>query len=129
MSRRVLTLGTLGGVEVRLVQDLARSVSAQVLWVRRPEAELLAALRAREDLPARLREAAEREPWVARAMVRLREHGRVLTGEVFVVPRDEADLLARFERTCERLVALDWRLHELTVVPVRQLEAHPPPKT
>ncbi|AHG88267.1 cation efflux protein [Gemmatirosa kalamazoonensis] len=83
-----------------------------------------------EDLPARLRDAAERMPWVTRAMVRLREHGRVLTGEVFVVPRDDTpDLVGALSDAALDLQRLDWRLHELTVVPVRHLEAHPPPKT
>jgi ABC-type amino acid transport substrate-binding protein len=40
--------GTLGGVEVRLVEDLARTLDARVLWVRRSEGELLPALRERE---------------------------------------------------------------------------------
>lgn len=79
-----------------------------------------------EHLPARLREAVERLPWAARAMVRLREHGRLLTGEVFVVPRDDADLVARLADACEALERMDWRLHGLVVVPVAQLEPHPP---
>src|SRR5206468_7506562 len=55
-----------------------------------------------DDLPARLREAAERMPCVSRAMVRLREHGRLLTGEVFVGPRDgPADLVAELERATD----------------------------
>jgi divalent metal cation (Fe/Co/Zn/Cd) transporter len=82
-----------------------------------------------EELPARLREAAERLPWVARAMVRLREHGRLLTGEVFVVPRDAADLLDRTAEAAAELQALDWRVHDLVVVPVRHIEPHPPPRT
>jgi divalent metal cation (Fe/Co/Zn/Cd) transporter len=82
-----------------------------------------------EPLPARMREAAERLPWVERAMVRLREHGRLLTGEVFVVPRDDADLVGRLARACDELEALDWRLHDLTVVPVARLEPFPPPKS
>src|SRR5207237_5537028 len=37
-----------------------------------------------EDLPARVRAAAEAIDWVQEAAVRLREHGHVITGEVFV---------------------------------------------
>jgi divalent metal cation (Fe/Co/Zn/Cd) transporter len=82
-----------------------------------------------EELPATLREAAERLPWVARAMVRLREHGRLLTGEVYVVPRDDAEVVDRLARAAAELQALDWRLHDLVVVPVRHLEPHPPPRS
>jgi cation diffusion facilitator family transporter len=83
-----------------------------------------------EELPAQLRAAAERMPWVERAMVRLREHGRVVTGEVFVVPRPGTDdLLGEIERAGTALQQCDWRLHELTLVPVRHLEPHPPPRS
>ena len=82
-----------------------------------------------EALPAKMRAAAEAMPWVARAMVRLREHGRLLTGEVFVVPRDDADVVDRVARAAAELQALDWRLHGLVVVPVRHLEPNPPPRT
>jgi polar amino acid transport system substrate-binding protein len=40
--------GTLGGVEVRLVNDLARTIGARVAWTRQPEAELMEALHQRE---------------------------------------------------------------------------------
>lgn len=40
--------GALGGVEVRLVEDLARTLGARVTWARRREAELFEALHRRE---------------------------------------------------------------------------------
>jgi polar amino acid transport system substrate-binding protein len=42
------SLGTLGGVEVRLVNDLARTLGARVTWIRQPEGQLMEALHARE---------------------------------------------------------------------------------
>ena len=42
------SLGALGGVEVRLVEELARGLGARVAWVRRPQDVMLEALRARE---------------------------------------------------------------------------------
>jgi cation diffusion facilitator family transporter len=75
-----------------------------------------------ERLPEKLKHAAERMNWVEKAAVRLREHGRVLTGEVFVVPRDQTDLVARIERAAKELQHLDWRLHDLNIMPVSQLE-------
>jgi cation diffusion facilitator family transporter len=79
-----------------------------------------------EDLPARIKERAERLPWVETAAVRLRESGHVLNGEVFVVPRDERDLVTRVEEASELLRQLDWRLHNLVVVPVSRIESTDP---
>jgi len=56
------SLGTLGGVEVRLVSDLARTLGARVAWTRQPEAALMEALHERElDLVVGGLTAAE--PW------------------------------------------------------------------
>jgi divalent metal cation (Fe/Co/Zn/Cd) transporter len=82
-----------------------------------------------ETLPGRLTDAAEALPWVARARVRLREHGRALTGDVYVVPRDDGGLVARLEQASEQLTALDWRLHDLNVVPVARLEPEAPARS
>ncbi|HEX8429990.1 MAG TPA: cation diffusion facilitator family transporter [Longimicrobium sp.] len=75
-----------------------------------------------EELPARMRELLHSLDWVADADVRLREEGHVFSGEVFVVPHDERDLVARLERVGTDLRALDWRLYDLSIVPVRTLE-------
>jgi polar amino acid transport system substrate-binding protein len=56
------SLGALGGVEVRLVEELARSVGARVAWTRRREAELLPALHARE-LDLVIGGLTDDEPW------------------------------------------------------------------
>lgn len=64
--------------------------------------------------------------WVADADVRLREEGHVLTGEAFVVPREETDLVARLEALGREMRALDWRLYDVALVPVRSLAQHPP---
>jgi cation diffusion facilitator family transporter len=82
-----------------------------------------------EDLPAKLQEAARQMPWVERAAVRLREQGRVLTGEVFVVPRPgNIDLVREVEHARVDLSNLDWRLHGLVVVPVPRIELESPPR-
>ena len=81
-----------------------------------------------EELPRKIKDAAERLDWVQKAAVRLREHGHVLMGEVFVVPRVETDLVARAERAAADLERLDWRLHDLTVVPTSSIEEQAPPR-
>jgi divalent metal cation (Fe/Co/Zn/Cd) transporter len=75
-----------------------------------------------DDLPGRVRQAAEALPWVEKAAVRLREEGHVIAGEVFVVPRDDRDLVARVEQASESLATVDWRIHSLVVMPVAGLE-------
>jgi cation diffusion facilitator family transporter len=81
-----------------------------------------------ESLPARMRDAAERLPWVEKAAVRLRESGHVIAGEVFVVPRVERDLVANVEAASESLCALDWRIYSLTVMPVSRLDGSELPR-
>lgn len=80
-----------------------------------------------ETLPARVRRAAEEIEWVARAAVRLREHGHAVTGEVFLVPRDAGGAVERSLQAGERLRRVDWRLHDLVVMLVPELEEVEPP--
>ena len=82
-----------------------------------------------EILPKRVRAAAEKLPWVEKAAVRMREHGHVIAGEVFVVPRTTDDLVQRVEEASEALSRLDWRIYTLTVMPVSGLEDEITPKT
>jgi cation diffusion facilitator family transporter len=74
-----------------------------------------------EDLPDRVKAAVEQLDWVRQALVRLREHGRVIVGEVLVVPRDGDDLVNRIQSAAEQLGAMDWRLQALTIMPVPAL--------
>jgi cation diffusion facilitator family transporter len=80
-----------------------------------------------EALPKKLCDAAKRLDWVETAAVRLREQGHIVTGEVFVVPRDGVDVVARSEAAADELAKLDWRLHGLLVVPTSRLEHESPP--
>lgn len=61
-------------------------------------------------------------PWVAAARSRVRDQGHVFHVESFVVPRDGTapgpDDLAALRRG---VVALDWKVQDLVVVPVEQL--------
>jgi cation diffusion facilitator family transporter len=64
--------------------------------------------------------------WVKDAEVRLREEGHVFVGEAFVVPVDNEDLVNRLEWANEHLLGLDWRLHELVIAPVREIDRPEP---
>jgi cation diffusion facilitator family transporter len=59
--------------------------------------------------------------WVREVRVRLREDGDVLTGEVFIVPRDETNIFARMNEATEAACGVDWRLHDINVVPVPEI--------
>jgi cation diffusion facilitator family transporter len=74
-----------------------------------------------DPLPAQLRQTLEELDWVERAAVRLREEGHVLAGEAFVVTRERGDLTMHIELAVQKLKQLDWRLYDLTIMPVQSL--------
>jgi divalent metal cation (Fe/Co/Zn/Cd) transporter len=76
-------------------------------------------------LVGEVREIVERLDWVEEAAVRTRELGHVFSVEVLAVPRDEHDLLDRVEDAVERLSALDWKVQDVVVAAVRELEGAP----
>ena len=68
-----------------------------------------------------LQDALRRLDWVADVRVRLREDGDVVTGEAFVAPRDDRDLLRKLDEATKIANGFEWRLHDVNIVPVRQL--------
>jgi divalent metal cation (Fe/Co/Zn/Cd) transporter len=75
-----------------------------------------------ERLPDEVRELLKRMDWVADAEVRMREEGHIFLGEAFVVPRPgTADLVLKLAQAAKEAAALDWRVHELVVMPVERL--------
>jgi cation diffusion facilitator family transporter len=64
----------------------------------------------------RMEDAVRRLPWVREVRVRLREDGEVITGEVFVTPRDEERLMDRIAEATEAACQVDWRVHDMNVV-------------
>lgn len=63
--------------------------------------------------------------WIARHEVRLREEGDVCVGEVFVVPREEQQLVQKIEDAVRGARALDWRFYDIVVTPVSARELPP----
>ena len=116
-------------ISLEIVRDGWQNVR-QVVGDLMDEAPTIMDRRELESLPGKVAQAAEQLPWVERAAVRLREQGRVLSGDVFVVPRPgTADLVARIEEASDELAKLDWRLYGLIVAPVAALEDQNPPRT
>jgi divalent metal cation (Fe/Co/Zn/Cd) transporter len=83
-----------------------------------------------EPLPGELARYVEGLGWVEKAEVRMREKGHVFFGEIFVVPRSlcemSADeLSARIGDLSEKAKAFNWRVHDVTVMPIecRRVEA------
>jgi divalent metal cation (Fe/Co/Zn/Cd) transporter len=60
-------------------------------------------------------------PWVREGAARVREEGHVFHAEAFVVPAREAPAVAQLDALRERLLELDWKLHDVSVVPVSEL--------
>jgi cation diffusion facilitator family transporter len=82
-----------------------------------------------EDVVERVRKRVMELDWVSDAGVRLREHGRVLTGDIFVVPNDGVDdVVARVADAANAVRDVDWRLHDIVVMPVSRLSNAVPPK-
>ncbi|HEY0365071.1 MAG TPA: cation diffusion facilitator family transporter [Pyrinomonadaceae bacterium] len=75
-----------------------------------------------DSTPDKVQHELEKLDWIERARVRLREDGDVLTGEAFIVPKDESDLLNRLRKAYDVANGVDWRLHDINIVPVQSLE-------
>ncbi|MDQ3169390.1 MAG: cation transporter [Acidobacteriota bacterium] len=80
---------------------------------------------AREGLPERVRTYLRGLPWVADADVRIRDGGHAFTGEAFVVVKDSRELVPRIREAVEGACALDWRMLDLSIMPVESLEPAP----
>jgi cation diffusion facilitator family transporter len=59
--------------------------------------------------------------WVEEVDVRLREEGQVYFGEAFVVPSDQRNITEHIEGALKRARDLDWRIQDLTIMPVQRL--------
>jgi len=81
-----------------------------------------------EETTEKVRNHVEQLGWVTSAAVRLREHGRALTGDVFVVLDGDSDVIPRTAQVADRAREVDWRLHDIAVMPVSHLDEQDPPR-
>jgi divalent metal cation (Fe/Co/Zn/Cd) transporter len=70
-----------------------------------------------ENLCKRLK----KEPWVRDVDVRLREEGNIISGEVFVVMPDHADMPKRQNELQDIAHEVDWRFYDLSLVAVEKV--------
>jgi cation diffusion facilitator family transporter len=62
--------------------------------------------------------------WIRIAVVRTREQGHLIAANLLVVARDGADE-ERIEALIEHVLAVDWRVHDVTITPVRSIDGAP----
>lgn len=73
-------------------------------------------------LIGRLEEALQELPWVQDAVARVRDMGHVFHVEAFVVPVDPKAVDVRdLDAARAQLVALDWKLEDVVILPVHEL--------
>lgn len=75
-----------------------------------------------DEVPDQVRDAVKRLPWVRDAEVRMREAGHVYCGDVYVVPVDDAEPLRRAEEAAEVAQSVSWRVHDVAVELVKDLD-------
>lgn len=71
-----------------------------------------------DPLPGRVRDHLLGLPWVADARVRLREEGRLIFGDAFVVPRGDEELTRNIDAAVAAVHGLDWRIASFAIMPV-----------
>jgi len=61
------------------------------------------------------------EKWVEAVEIRVREHGLVFFGDVFVVPKTEENLMDNIQHAYEKARDIDWKIQDLVIHPVKSL--------
>jgi cation diffusion facilitator family transporter len=78
---------------------------------------------AMDPLPERLLTEISSATWIKDAAVRVREEGHVFFAEIQVVPVDTEKLTSRMAALTPKLMDLDWRLHDVMIMPVDEIQA------
>lgn len=76
----------------------------------------------KDPLTARVENEVKGMFWVSDARARLREEGHVYLGEVLVVPSTQQGLVDNIVAAQDYLHSLDWKLHEIVIMPVHAIE-------
>ena len=78
---------------------------------------------AADPLPERLRTEISSASWVKDVAVRVREEGHVFFADIQVVPADKENQTSRLAALTKKVMDLDWRLHDVMIMPVDEIEA------
>ena len=65
-------------------------------------------------------ELSQQQEWVKDVRVRMREHGMVFFGDIFVIPKSEENLLENIEQLTGKALNLDWKIEDIVIHPVRR---------
>jgi len=76
-----------------------------------------------DPLPARIRTEMASTTWVKDVAVRVREEGHVFFADIQVVPTTSENLTSRVATVAQQLMDLDWRLHDVVIMPVDEIES------
>ena len=108
-------------ISFEILRDGVRSVRAVVadLMDRRPRSVDETSV---EPVSTRIENEMRKLPWVRDARARVRDEGHVFFAEVIVVPAGQRDLVRNIEEAQDHLESLDWRLHEVVIMPVSRIE-------
>ncbi len=60
--------------------------------------------------------------WVKDVRIKLREEGQVFTGDVYVIPENEENIVDNIEKAFVQLRKLDWGIHEISIQPVKSFD-------
>jgi divalent metal cation (Fe/Co/Zn/Cd) transporter len=63
----------------------------------------------------------EEKSWVKQVQLRFREEGHIYLGEAFVIPHHEDNLTQNIAAATQEAVQINWRIHELIIMPVKEL--------
>jgi cation diffusion facilitator family transporter len=75
-----------------------------------------------DELAAEVHREVDGWDWVSESAVRIREHGHVYFGEVYIIPKDNpANLVDLLKEGFEKIVDMNWRLFDFTLMPVKEL--------
>jgi cation diffusion facilitator family transporter len=78
---------------------------------------------AQDPLPERLHTEVLQMSWVRDVAVRVREEGHVFFADILVVPTTAEDLPEKMRRAERELKKIDWRLHDIMIMPVERIES------
>lgn len=79
------------------------------------------ATREKDELVSEIQSYVRSWRWVKGAKVRLREHGQVYFGEIYIIPDSTADLVHNVEQGREMLQNYHWKIHDIAICTVADL--------
>lgn len=62
----------------------------------------------------------DKQSWVKEVRIRMREAGEIFFTEVFVVPKSTDKLFENMEAAHDEVRKLDWKMHDVVIIPVRE---------